>query len=87
MEHRSGNFESMAAMCANERTLLPCCDKTPKPVCCSAESVMSFDTLQFDDYAKYEAGIFDAEAKARRHEEVFPADCERAFAMGERLVR
>ena len=48
---------------------------------------MSFDTLQFDDYAKYEAGIFDAGEKAKRHEEVFPADCERAFAMGARLVR
>lgn len=51
------------------------------------ESVMSFDTLQFDDYAKYETDIFDAEEKARRRREIFPADCERAYALGERLVR
>ncbi|HDQ07687.1 MAG TPA: flavodoxin family protein [Methanoculleus sp.] len=51
------------------------------------ESVMSFETLQFDDYAKYETSIFDAGAKAKRREEVFPVDCERAFAMGARLAR
>ncbi|MBT8508257.1 flavodoxin [Methanomicrobiaceae archaeon CYW5] len=51
------------------------------------ESLMSYDTLQFDDYAKYETDIFDAEAKARRRREVFPADCERAYALGDRLVR
>jgi len=49
--------------------------------------VMSFDTLQFSDYAKYETGIFDADAKARRREEVFPRDCQKAFALGARLAR
>ena len=41
------------------------------------ESLMCYDTLQFDDYSKYAARRFDAEAKRRRHEEVFPKDCER----------
>jgi len=51
------------------------------------ESVMSFDTLQFSDYAKYETGIFDAEAKVKRRMEVFPQDCKRAFALGQRLAQ
>lgn len=50
------------------------------------ESLMSYDTLQFEDYSKYAAGMFDAEAKRRRHEEVFPQDCQKAFELGKRLV-
>lgn len=51
------------------------------------ESLMSYDTLQFKDYSKYAAGMFDAEAKRKRHEEVFPKDCKKAFELGVRLVR
>ncbi|MBP8625740.1 MAG: flavodoxin family protein [Syntrophorhabdales bacterium] len=50
------------------------------------ESIMSFDTLQFEDYSKYVAGRFDANAKRKRHEEVFPEDCLKAFELGARLV-
>mgnify|MGYP000867882993 CR=1 FL=1 len=50
------------------------------------ESLMSYDTLQFDDYSQYAAGMFDAEAKRRRHEEVFPLDCQKAFELGARMV-
>ncbi|MDR2391963.1 MAG: flavodoxin family protein, partial [Planctomycetota bacterium] len=46
------------------------------------ESLYCFDTLQFDDYGKFEASRFDAAAKAKRHREIFPLDCEKAFAMG-----
>ncbi|WP_306423190.1 flavodoxin family protein [Desulforhabdus sp. TSK] len=49
------------------------------------ESLMSFDTLQFEDYSKYEAGMFDAAAKRKRHEEVFPEDCRKAFDLGAKL--
>jgi len=50
------------------------------------ESLMSFDTLQFKDYSKYVAGRFDAEAKWKRHKEVFPEDCRKAFELGTKLV-
>lgn len=48
----------------------------------SAESLCVTDTYQFDDYAKYVSSAFDPEKKAARHKDVFPQDCEKAFAMG-----
>ncbi len=51
----------------------------------SCELLLSTDTLQYSDYDKYESEMFDKEAKARRHAEVFPRDCERAFEMGIRM--
>ncbi|WP_213698655.1 flavodoxin family protein [Acetomicrobium sp.] len=51
------------------------------------ESLMCYDTLQFDDYSKYAARRFDPVAKRKRHEEVFPEDCKRAYELGVRLVR
>jgi multimeric flavodoxin WrbA len=50
------------------------------------ESLISTDTLQFEDYSKYDATLFDADAKKRRREEVFPKDCEKAFGMGARFA-
>jgi hypothetical protein len=50
------------------------------------ESLMSYDTLQFDDYSKYAAGMFDPAAKRKRHEEMFPQDCRKAFELGVRLA-
>ena len=38
----------------------------------SAESLVVFDTYQFDDYAKVVADRFDPVHKARRRQEVFP---------------
>jgi len=52
----------------------------------NCEALLSTDTLQFSDYSKYVSTLFDPVAKARRHEEVFPRDCERAYDMGARLV-
>ena len=37
------------------------------------------DTLQYPDYGKYESELFDKEAKIKRHREIFPKDCQRAF--------
>ena len=48
----------------------------------SAEALCSYDTCQFEDYSKYVAPRFDPSKKAKRREEVFPIDCENAFAMG-----
>ena len=50
------------------------------------ETLLCFDTLQFDDYSKVVADRFDPEKKARRRREVFPADCEKAFQMGARFA-
>jgi hypothetical protein len=47
----------------------------------------SFDTYQFDDYNKVVADRFDPEHKMKRRQEVFPKDCEKAFALGENLAR
>jgi len=50
------------------------------------ESLMSYDTLQFDDYSKYVMKIFDEKAKIKRHQEVFPEDCRKAAELGAGLV-
>lgn len=51
------------------------------------ETLLVTDTYQFDDYSKYETSAFDAEAKKKRREEVFPKDCKKAFDMGFRFVK
>ena len=51
----------------------------------SVEGLVASDTLHFEDYSKY-VTPFDAEEKLRRHKEMFPMDCERAFEMGVRLA-
>ena len=51
----------------------------------SCEVLLSTDTYQFDDYTKYLTTGWDADAKARRRETVFPLDCERAYELGARL--
>jgi multimeric flavodoxin WrbA len=51
------------------------------------EALCSFDTLQFDDYSKYVATRFDPEQKAKRRREVFPMDCQKAYDMGQRLIK
>jgi multimeric flavodoxin WrbA len=52
----------------------------------SSEILCSYDTYQFEDYSKYVAPRFDSLKKAKRRAEVFPKDCENAFAMGVRTV-
>jgi multimeric flavodoxin WrbA len=51
-----------------------------------SEYMCSFDTLQFDDYSKVLATRFDPVKKKKRHDEVFPMDCDKAFKMGTRLA-
>ncbi len=53
----------------------------------TSESLCSFDTYQFKDYAKVLATRFDAAHKAKRHQEVFPQDCQKAFEMGARFAQ
>lgn len=52
----------------------------------ACELLLSTDTLQFSDYDEYESEAFDKEAKIKRHAEVFPEDCKRAFELGVRMA-
>jgi hypothetical protein len=52
----------------------------------ASEYMCSFDAYQFDDYSKVLATRFDPVAKAKRRDEIFPKDCEKAFEMGARLA-
>jgi len=52
----------------------------------ACELLLSTDTLQYGDYDKFESEMFDKEAKYKRHEEVFPEDCKRAFDLGVRMA-
>jgi multimeric flavodoxin WrbA len=53
----------------------------------ASESLLSFDTCQFEDYSKVVSDLFDPEKKAKRRKEVFPMDCQKAFKMGARLAK
>ncbi len=50
------------------------------------ETLLVTDTLQFDDYSKYENTLFDPDAKQRRYREVFPQDEARARELGRRMT-
>ena len=45
------------------------------------------NTLQVNDYDKYNWTMFDPEAKKARHETVFPQELERAFLLGAEMVK
>ena len=51
-----------------------------------AEGLYSYDTLQFNDYSKYNCDLFDPAHKKEMREKQFPKDMERAFELGKRLV-
>lgn len=53
----------------------------------ASESLSVTDTYQFDDYSKYVATAFNPEEKAKRRDEEFPKDCQKAFDMGARFAR
>ena len=51
------------------------------------EYFVSGDTQQLKDYSKTDwPWYFDAEHKYKRHEEVFPQECQKAFELGASLV-
>jgi multimeric flavodoxin WrbA len=78
-EKQAGELGYFQHLAGNERVL--------KQRFGSAESLYSFDTCQFDDYAKYVADRFDPLQKAKRRQEVFPLDCQKSFELGSRLTR
>ncbi|QSX08113.1 flavodoxin family protein [Alkalibacter rhizosphaerae] len=44
------------------------------------------ETLQFKDYSKYMSTMMDPAAREKRHDEIFPMDCKRAYSMGSALL-
>ncbi len=49
--------------------------------------MISADTLQVNDYDKYNWTMFDPEAKKNRHDEVFPIEMKKAFSLGTEMVK
>ena len=39
------------------------------------------------DYSRYDWTSFDPEHKKKRHDEVFPLDCEKAYRLGSELLK
>jgi len=52
-----------------------------------AESLCSFETLQFADYDKVVFNYFDPETHRERRRTVFLEDCRKASALGARLAQ
>jgi len=52
-----------------------------------SQSIMSYDTYQFEDYSAVVANRFDAAKKEKRRREVFPKDCQKAYDLGVDLVK
>jgi multimeric flavodoxin WrbA len=50
------------------------------------EALTSHENWQFTDYSAMNAAVFDVEARAKRRDEQFPVDCQKAFDMGARLA-
>jgi multimeric flavodoxin WrbA len=77
-EQMTGEYNCGQHLAWNERVM--------KLMFGNMESLLSFDTYQFEDYSKVVSERFDPEKKARRRKEVFPEDCRKAFAMGSTLA-
>jgi multimeric flavodoxin WrbA len=60
-------------------------EKRLKMIFGSAELLLSFDTYQFKDPEKVVAPRFNPAEKLKRRQEVFPKDCQKAYAMGARF--
>jgi multimeric flavodoxin WrbA len=52
-----------------------------------AKTLISTETLQVNDYSKYEMSMFDEGARKKRREEIFPQDLKKAFDLGARLTQ
>lgn len=45
------------------------------------------DTMQVDDYSRFDWTMFNGEAKTARHEKVFPEEMKKAFSLGAEMVK
>ena len=50
------------------------------------ENLCAYNTLQFNDYSRYEANMFDGGLKAKYKSEHFEQDLQNAYELGKRLV-
>ena len=50
------------------------------------ETLCAYNTYQFRDYSRYDAGMFSEPVKAEHREKVFPEDLKKAYELGKRLV-
>jgi multimeric flavodoxin WrbA len=79
--------ESPFALLSNQAALhIAVNEHLLKMVFGTAESLLSCETYQFEDYSKVVSSLFDPHQRAQRRKEVFPKDCEKAFEMGARFV-
>ncbi len=53
----------------------------------SCETLYSCDTLQYNDYSQYYAGLWDEAAKRHQHETQFPVDLKNAYELGKRVAQ
>ena len=53
----------------------------------STKILICGDTLQVNDYSKYNWTMFDPDAKKKRHDEMFPCDMKKAFMLGTEMVK
>lgn len=53
----------------------------------NTQVLISAETLQVQDYGKYNWTMFDPEARKQRHDTVFPEDKKKAFDLGVGMIR
>ena len=53
---------------------------------CPTKTLVVGETMQVKNYARYNWDIFDAEARQRRHDTVFPGELGQAFRLGAEMV-
>ncbi|EGO63602.1 flavodoxin family protein [Acetonema longum] len=51
-----------------------------------SRSLAVTETLQTEDYSKYHMSMFDEVQRRSRRQEIFPVDCEKAYALGAALT-
>jgi multimeric flavodoxin WrbA len=52
-----------------------------------AQTLLSTETWQTTDYGKFGITMFNEQDRKKRREEIFPLDKQKAFEMGEKIVR
>ncbi len=50
------------------------------------ETLCAYNTYQFRDYSRYDAGMFSEEVKTKYKDEHFPVDLKNAYELGKRLA-
>ena len=50
------------------------------------EELCAYNTYQFRDYSRYDAGMFSEAVKAEYRDKVFPEDLKKAYELGKRLA-